>query len=108
MSIAGRLSLERFVDLTSAGPNRIYGIANKGRIALGYDADFTVVDLKARRTITNGWMETRCGWTPFDGMAVTGWPRATVVRGNIVMRDDELLGLPAGAPVAFQECLPAA
>ena len=105
---AGRLSLERFVDLTSAGPNRIYGIANKGRIALGYDADFTVVDLKARRTITNGWMETRCGWTPFDGMAVTGWPRATVVRGNIVMRDDELPGPPAGAPVAFQECLPAA
>ena len=105
---AGRLSLERFVDLTSAGPNRIYGIANKGRIALGYDADFTVVDLKARRTITNDWMETRCGWTPFDGMAVTGWPRATVVRGNIVMRDDELLGPPAGAPVAFQECLPAA
>ena len=105
---AGRLSLERFVDLTSAGPNRIYGIANKGRIALGYDADFTVVDLKARRTITNSWMETRCGWTPFDGMAVTGWPRATVVRGNIVMRDDELPGPPAGAPVAFQECLPAA
>ena len=105
---AGRLSLERFVDLTSAGPNRIYGIANKGRIALGYDADFTVVDLKARRTITNSWMETRCGWTPFDGMAVTGWPKATVVRGNIVMRDDELPGPPAGAPVAFQECLPAA
>ena len=105
---AGRLSLERFVDLTSAGPNRIYGIANKGRIALGYDADFTVVDLKARRTITNDWMETRCGWTPFDGMTVIGWPRATVVRGAIVMRDDELLGPPAGAPVAFQECLPAA
>ena len=105
---AGRLSLERFVDLTSAGPNRIYGIANKSRIALGYDADFTVVDLKARRTITNDWMETRCGWTPFDGMTVIGWPRATVVRGAIVMREDELLGPPAGAPVAFQECLPAA
>ena len=105
---AGRLSLERFVDLTSAGPNRIYGIAGKGRIALGYDADFTVVDLKARRTITDDWMETRCGWTPFDGMTVTGWPKATIVRGAIVMREDELLGRPAGAPVAFQECLPAA
>ena len=103
---AGRLSLERFVDLTSAGPNRIYGIANKGRIALGYDADFTVVDLKARRTITNDWMETRCGWTPFDGKTVTGWPAATAIRGNIVMREDELLGQPAGRPVVFQECLP--
>ena len=105
---AGRLSLERFVDLTSAGPNRIYGIAGKGRIALGYDADFTIVDLKARRTITDDWMETRCGWTPFDGMTVTGWPKATIVRGAIVMRDDELLGPAVGAPVVFQECLPAA
>ena len=105
---AGRLSLERFVDLTSAGPNRIYGIAGKGRIALGYDADFTIVDLKARRTITNAWMETRCGWTPFDGLSVTGWPKATIVRGAIVMRDDELLGPAAGEPVVFQECLPAA
>ena len=104
---AGRLSLERFVDLTSAGPNRIYGIAGKGRIALGYDADFTVVDLKAQRTIANDWMETRCGWTPFDGQTVTGWPKATIVRGAVVMREDELLGRPGGTPVAFQECLTA-
>ncbi len=104
---AGRLSLERFVDLTSAGPNRIYGIVGKGRIALGYDADFTIIDLKARRTIAADGMASRCGWTPFDGMTVTGWPQATVVRGAIVMRDDTPVGPPAGRPVAFQECLPA-
>ena len=45
---AGRLSLERFVDLSSAGPQRIFGLAGKGRIAVGYDADFTIVDLKRR------------------------------------------------------------
>ena len=45
----GRLSIERFVDLTCHGPQRIFGIAGKGRIAEGYDADFTIVDLKARR-----------------------------------------------------------
>ena len=50
---AGRLSLARFVDLTSAGPARLFGIARKGRIAAGYDADLTVVDLKRRETITN-------------------------------------------------------
>ena len=50
---AGRLTLARFVDLTSAGPKRLFGIAGKGRIAVGYDADFTVVDLKRRETITN-------------------------------------------------------
>ena len=64
---AGRLSLARFVDLTSAGPARIYGIARKGRIAAGYDADLTVVDLKRRETITDRWIASRAGWTPYDG-----------------------------------------
>ena len=50
---AGRLTLERFVDLTSHGPQRVFGIAGKGRIAAGYDADFTIVDLKRRETISN-------------------------------------------------------
>ncbi len=102
---AGRLSLERFVDLTSAGPNRIFGIANKGRIAVGYDADITIIDLKAQRTITNDWIESKSRWTPFDGMAVTGWPVATIIRGKTVMREDALLSDPTGRPVRFQECL---
>jgi dihydroorotase len=102
---AGRLTLQRLIDLTSAGPARIYNIAGKGRIALGYDADFSVVDLKAKRTITNAAMKTKSGWTPFDGMDVTGWPKATIVRGRIVMREDELIGSPIGAPVKFQETL---
>jgi dihydroorotase len=101
----GRLSLERFVDLTSAGPARIYGIAGRGRIALGYRADFTVADLRARRMITNRWTVSRCGWTPFDGMSCTGWPVATVVGGRAVMREGELLGDPAGEAVRFLECL---
>ena len=102
---AGRLTLQRFIDLTSAGLARIYNIAGKGRIALGYDADFSVVDLKAKRTITNAMMKNKSGWTPFDGMAVTGWPKATIVRGRFVMRDDELIGSPTGKPVRFQETL---
>ena len=75
---AGRLSLARFVDLTSAGPARVFGIARKGRIAAGYDADLTVVDLKRRETITNRWIASRAGWTPYDGVSVTGWPVGTV------------------------------
>ncbi|MGE5547788.1 MAG: dihydroorotase [Solirubrobacterales bacterium] len=100
---AGRLTLERFVDLTSAGPARIFNMAGKGRIAVGYDADFTLVDLKAERVITNQWIVSRCGWTPFDGKRVTGWPVATIVRGMAVMRDGQLIGDPAGKPVRFQE-----
>ncbi|MHA1112961.1 MAG: dihydroorotase [Alphaproteobacteria bacterium] len=102
---AGRLTLERLVDLTSAGPARLFGIVGKGRIALGCDADFSVVDLKARRRISNDWIASKSGWTPYDGMTVTGWPMATVLRGQIVMREDELQGAPAGIPLRFNECL---
>jgi len=100
---AGRLTLERLVDLTSAGAQRIYGIAGKGRIALGYDADLTLVDLKARREITGDWLKSKCGWSPFEGMTVTGWPMATVIRGRVAMRDGALQGEPAGRPVRFVE-----
>jgi dihydroorotase len=99
---AGRLSLGRMVDLMSAGPARVYGAVGKGRLAAGYDADFTIVDLKQRRTITNDWIVTPCGWTPFDGMTATGWPMATIVRGQLVMRDNEVLGAPQGRLVRFR------
>jgi len=102
----GRLSLERLVDLTSAGAARIYGIAGKGRIAVGYDADFTLVDLNARRTITNKWIASKTGWTPFDGMEVTGWPIAAILRGRVAMRDYTLLGAAGGEPVRFVDTFP--
>jgi dihydroorotase len=102
---AGRLTLERFVDLTSAGPKRLFGIARKGRIAVGYDADFTVVDLKRRETITNDWIASKSRWTPYDGVAVTGWPVGTVVRGNVVMWDGALTAPSLGEVVRFEESL---
>jgi dihydroorotase len=102
----GRLSLARFVDLTSAGPARVFGIAGKGRIAAGYDADLTVVDLKRRVTITDAMMASRSAWTPYDGVAVTGWPVGTVVRGRRVMWEGELVAPSTGEPVRFLEALP--
>ena len=102
---AGRMSLERFVDLTSAGAARIFGIAGKGRIARGFDADFTIVDLKKKRKIENSWIASRCGWTPFDGMETTGWPVATIIRGKIVMRDHALTLASQGAPLRFVETI---
>lgn len=102
---AGRLTLERFVDLTSAGAARIFGIASKGRIARGFDADFTIVDLKKKRKIENSWIASRCGWTPFDGMTTTGWPIATIIRGKTVMRDHALTLPSQGAPLRFVETL---
>lgn len=102
---SGKLSLERFVDLTSHGPQRIFGMACKGRIAAGYDADFTVVDLKAERVIENDQVASKSGWTPFDGKRVTGWPKGTIIRGRRVMWEDQLVGKPCGEPVRFWEAL---
>ena len=101
----GHLSLERFIDLTSGGAQRVFGTANKGRMAVSYDADLTIVDLKARKTITHDQQASRCGWTPFDGFETTGWPVATIVRGRVVMKDGELIGQAHGQPVRFQETL---
>lgn len=102
---AGRMSLNRFVDMTSAGPNRLFGIAQKGRIAVGYDADLTIVDLKRRQTITNDWVASRSGWTPYDGVTVTGWPVGTIIRGNTVMWQGELVTPAQGQPMRFLEAL---
>ena len=105
---SGRLSLERFADVTSAGPARVFGIAGKGRIALGFDADFTIVDLRAKRRIENRWIASRCGWTPYDGIETTGWPVATILRGRVVMRDDTVVDASCGQALRFLETLNAA
>jgi dihydroorotase len=102
---AGRLTLQRFVDLTSAGPARLFQIARKGRVAVGYDADLTIVDLKRRETIRNSWIASRCGWTPYDGKQVIGWPVGTFVRGARVMWEGEVLAPSTGRPVRFLEAL---
>jgi dihydroorotase len=101
----GNLTLERFIDLTASGPQRIFGIAGKGRIARGYDGDFTIVDLGLTRTIENKWIATRSGWTPFDGMKTKGWPVATILRGRVVMRDFAAVGTAQGAPLRFVDTL---
>ena len=103
---AGRLSLARFVDMTSAGPARLFGIAGKGRLAVGYDADLTVVDLRKRVTIDDSWIQSLCGWTPYHGRSVTGWPVGTFVRGHQVMWEGELGRTAHGEPVRFSEALP--
>ncbi|TGP57076.1 dihydroorotase [bacterium M00.F.Ca.ET.230.01.1.1] len=103
---AGRLTLQRFVDLSSHGPHRIFGMARKGRVAAGYDADFTIVDMKRRETITNAQAGSKAGWTPYDGKQVTGWPVGTIVRGNRVMWEGEIATPSQGRAVEFSEALP--
>jgi dihydroorotase len=99
----GRLSLQRFVDLTSHGPKRVFNLEKKGRMAVGYDADLTIVDMKAERTISKDWIESKCGWTPYDGKKVKGWQIGTVVRGKRAMWEDQLADAATGQPMRFEE-----
>lgn len=101
----GRLTLQRLVDLVCHGPARIFGIAAKGRLTIGGDADLTLVDMKKEHTFTHEEMATRCGWTPFAGKKIVGMPVGTIIRGNVVMRHGELVGSPMGQPVRFVETL---
>lgn len=98
----GRTTLARFIELTSAGPQRIFGLVGKGRIALGYDADFTIVDLKKRWTVGTEWLASRCDWSPFTDMELTGKAIGTIIRGNRVMWEDELADSAIGEPVRFE------
>jgi len=101
----GNLSLERLVDLTSAGPARLFNIAGKGRLAVGYDADLTIVDLKKKWTIEEDWLQSKCGWSPFTGLQITGKPVGTFVRGKKVMWDGILADEATGQPIRFQDTL---
>ncbi|HRK97691.1 MAG: dihydroorotase [Alphaproteobacteria bacterium] len=99
----GRLTIEKLVELMCYGPQRIHRIVGKGRLARGYDADFTIIDVKKKQTITNAQQLSRTAWTPFDGMEVTGWPVITIVNGKIVARNGQLGDGQAGQMVKFEE-----
>ena len=100
---AGRLSLERLVEICCRNPARLYNAVGKGAIRVGNDADFTLVDLNKKKRIETKWIASKSGWTPFEGFEAHGWPVATIVRGHTVMREDQLLGTPIGRPVQFEK-----
>lgn len=96
-----KISLEKLSELVSENPRRLFNISNKGRIMIGYDADLTVVDLKKTNEISNKWIASKCAYTPFDGYKVTGWPIMTIIRGQIVMREDQVIKPHQGAAISF-------
>lgn len=101
----GRMTLQRFIDMTSAGVQRIFGLVGKGRIAAGYDGDFTVIDRKGSFTITEDWLQSRCGWSPFTGMELQGRVIGTIVRGHVAMWESQLGNEAVGEKLRFAGCL---
>lgn len=83
----GRIDLPTFVRLSATNPARLFGLAGKGTIAVGADADLTLWDATKKVTLTNALMQQAIDYTPYEGFEVTGWPVATVLRGRVVMRD---------------------
>ena len=83
----GRCTLEQVVHWMCDAPARVWDIVGKGRIAVGYDADLVLVDLDRTRTVRNDEQLTKCGWSAWDGVELTGWPVRTWVRGREVFRD---------------------
>ena len=75
-------------------------VLRKGSIEVGNDADFTIIDMQKEQTIEDSWINSKCGWTPYNGMKVKGWPIMTIIRGEIVMREGEVTE-PIGKPMNF-------
>lgn len=97
----GKLSLEKLVSLTSLNAVKLFNIKEKGEVKIGNHADLTFVDLKRSETISEEWVASRCGWSPFTGRTVKGWPVGTMVRGTNVMWQGELTAPSTGQPVVF-------
>lgn len=97
----GKLTLEKVVSLVCEGPCRVLGIAGKGRIEKGYDADLVLVDMQQEQLLDDADMASQSGWTPFHGDRVVGFPVATILAGELVMQNGQVVGRPRGQALRF-------
>ncbi len=97
----GLCTLSDLAKWMCEAPARLYGMVGKGKIEVGCDADFVLVDMKAVRKVENGKLHTKVNWSPYDGRVIKGWPVMTLVRGQIVFREGEFPGNPTGSPIRF-------
>ncbi len=97
-----KLTLVQLMNLVCENPAKIFGIIGKGYIKKNYDADFTIVDMNKIIEIKNEKIESKCGWSPFNGYKFKGTPVYTIINGEIKMKYGEILGEPSGKPLSFQ------
>ena len=97
----GKLKIEKLIKLVCENPCDLFGIKNKGYIKENYDADLTIVDMNKEVVIKDNWIESKCGWTPFNNYKVKGFPIATIVNGEIVMENSKIISPAKGKPLNF-------
>ena len=97
-----KLTLEQLMNFVCENPVEIFGIENKGFIKEGFDADFTIVDMNKKILIKNENIESKCGWSPFEGFEFKGTPVSTIIAGKIKMKNGKILGEPEGKPISFK------
>ena len=97
----GKLKIEQLIKLVCENPCDLFGIKNKGYIKGNYDADLTIVDMNKEVVIKDDWVESKCGWTPFNNYKVKGFPVATIVNGEIVMVNNKIISPAKGKPLNF-------
>ena len=98
----GRLELSTVVEMASAAPARLYGLDGKGAINPGMDADIVLCDLGEAHRLSRWDVQSKCGWSPFEGSLIGAFPRAVYVRGRLAAADGKPVGLPSGRPASFQ------
>ena len=97
----GKLTLNQLINFVCENPVKIFGIKNKGFIREGYDADFTIIDMNKIIEIKNDNIESKCGWSPFNGFKLKGTPISTIIAGKIKMKNGKIMGDPSGKPLEF-------
>lgn len=90
----GLLTPERWVEVCSTNAARWMGLTRKGRLAPGYDADVVIFDPARSKRITPATLHEAAGWTPYDGMEVCGWPRTVLLRGKVIVENEQYVGTP--------------
>jgi dihydroorotase len=96
-----KLTIKQLIRLICENPVKIFGIQNKGYIKENFDADLTLIDMNKVTIIDNKHIASKCGWTPFHGKKVKGFPIYTIINGSIKMKDGLILGEPTGRPILF-------
>ena len=97
----GKISLNQLINFVCENPVKIFGIKDKGFIKEGFDADFTIVDMNKKIIIKNENIESKCGWSPFNGFEFKGTPVTTIIDGKVKMKNGQILGDPEGKPLIF-------